>query len=27
VVKATRQPDVGDVYGCGTDVPGYLVAP
>jgi hypothetical protein len=27
VVKATRQPVVGDVYGCGTDVPGYLVAP
>jgi hypothetical protein len=27
VVKSTRQPVVGDVYGCGTDVPAYLVAP
>ena len=27
VVKATRQPVVGDVYGCGTDVPAYLRAP
>ena len=27
VVKSTRRPVVGDVYGCGTDVPGYLVAP
>lgn len=26
-VKATRPPVVGDVYGCGTDVPAYLVAP
>ena len=26
-VKATRQPVVGDIYGCGTDVPAYLVAP
>ena len=26
VVKSTRPPVVGDVYGCGTDVPGYLVA-
>ena len=26
-VKATRQPVVGDVYGCGTDVPAYLRAP
>jgi hypothetical protein len=25
-VKSTRPPVVGDVYGCGTDVPGYLVA-
>jgi hypothetical protein len=25
-VKATRPPVVGDVYGCGTDVPSYLVA-
>jgi len=27
IVKATRQPVVGDVYGCGTDVPAYLRAP
>lgn len=27
VVKSSRPPVVGDVYGCGTDVPGYLVAP
>ena len=27
VVKSTRAPVVGDVYGCGTDVPAYLVAP
>jgi len=26
-VKATRRPVVGDVYGCGTNVPPYLVAP
>ena len=26
-VKSTRPPVVGDVYGCGTDVPAYLVAP
>ncbi len=26
-VKAVRKPVVGDVYGCGTDVPSYLVAP
>jgi hypothetical protein len=25
-VKASRPPVVGDVYGCGTDVPSYLVA-
>jgi hypothetical protein len=25
-VKASRTPVVGDVYGCGTDVPSYLVA-
>jgi uncharacterized protein DUF4307 len=25
-VKSTRPPVVGDVYGCGTDVPGYLRA-
>jgi hypothetical protein len=24
-VKTTRPPVIGDVYGCGTDVPGYLV--
>lgn len=27
VVKSTRTPVVGDVYGCGTDIPAYLVAP
>jgi len=27
MVAATRPPVVGDVYGCGTDVPGYLRAP
>ena len=27
VVKTSRPPAMGDVYGCGTDVPGYLVAP
>ena len=27
VVKSTRTPVVGDVYGCGTDVPAYLVVP
>jgi uncharacterized protein (DUF58 family) len=27
IVKSTRKPAVGDVYGCGTDVPSYLVAP
>jgi hypothetical protein len=26
-VKTSRPPVVGDVYGCGTDVPGYLRAP
>ncbi len=25
-VKSTRPPVVGDVYGCGTDVPAYLVS-
>jgi hypothetical protein len=25
-VKSTRPPVIGDVYGCGTDVPAYLVA-
>ena len=27
VVKSSRPPVVGDIYGCGTDVPGYLRAP
>lgn len=27
IVKSSRPPVVGDVYGCGTDVPSYLVAP
>jgi hypothetical protein len=27
LVQTTRRPVVGDVYGCGTDVPSYLVAP
>ena len=27
IVKTTRPAAVGDVYGCGTDVPDYLVAP
>ncbi|TPG35899.1 DUF4307 domain-containing protein [Mycolicibacterium hodleri] len=27
LVKSTRQAVVGDVYGCGFDVPSYLVAP
>ena len=26
-VKSSKRPVVGDVYGCGTDVPAYLVAP
>lgn len=26
-VKATRQPVIGDIYGCGTDVPSYLTTP
>ena len=26
-VKTSRPPAMGDVYGCGTDVPDYLVAP
>jgi hypothetical protein len=26
IVKTSRPPVVGDVYGCGTDVPSYLVA-
>jgi hypothetical protein len=27
IVKASKKPVVGDIYGCGTDVPSYLVAP
>ncbi|KAA0113033.1 DUF4307 domain-containing protein [Mycolicibacterium sp. P9-22] len=27
VVKSTKPPVVGDIYGCGIDVPPYLVAP
>ena len=27
LVKTSRSAAMGDVYGCGTDVPGYLVAP
>ncbi|KUI14172.1 hypothetical protein AU193_09180 [Mycobacterium sp. GA-1285] len=27
VVKATRPPVSGDIYGCGIDVPSYLVTP
>ena len=26
-VKSSKPPVLGDVYGCGTDVPSYLVAP
>jgi hypothetical protein len=26
-VKSSRPPVIGDVYGCGTEVPGYLSAP
>jgi hypothetical protein len=26
-VKTSQPPIIGDVYGCGTDVPGYLTAP
>ena len=26
VVKSSQPPVIGDVYGCGTDVPAYLVA-
>jgi len=26
-VKSYKQPFVGDIYGCGTDVPSYLVSP
>jgi Domain of unknown function (DUF4307) len=27
VVKSSKPPVVGDIYGCGTEVPGYLRAP
>lgn len=27
VVKSTKPPVMGDIYGCGLDVPGYLVVP
>ncbi|AQA03968.1 hypothetical protein BVC93_17745 [Mycobacterium sp. MS1601] len=27
LVKTSRPPAVGDVYGCGTNVPDYLIAP
>ena len=27
IVKSSKPPVIGDVYGCGTDVPGYLRAP
>ena len=27
LVKTSRPPVMGDVYGCGLDVPSYLVAP
>lgn len=27
IVRAYRQPFVGDIYGCGTDIPGYLIIP
>ena len=27
IVKSNKPPVVGDVYGCGADVPSYLVAP
>jgi hypothetical protein len=27
LVKTSRPPVIGDVYGCGLDVPSYLVAP
>jgi hypothetical protein len=26
-VKSSKPAAVGDIYGCGTDVPGYLRAP
>ncbi|MCV7382717.1 DUF4307 domain-containing protein [Mycolicibacter longobardus] len=27
IVKSSQQPVMGDVYGCGSDVPGYLQSP
>ena len=27
IVKSSKPPAVGGIYGCGTDVPGYLRAP
>lgn len=27
IIKTTRPPVIGDIYGCGIDVPSYLVAP
>ncbi len=27
VLKSSKPAVVGDIYGCGTDVPGYLRAP
>jgi Domain of unknown function (DUF4307) len=27
IVKSSKPPAMGDVYGCGNDVPGYLRAP
>jgi len=27
MVESYKRPFVGDIYGCGTDVPGYLVSP
>ncbi len=27
IVKSSKPPVMGDIYGCGTDVPGYLRAP
>jgi hypothetical protein len=26
-VKTSKPPVLGDVYGCGTDIPAYLVSP
>ena len=27
IVKSSKPPVMGDIYGCGTDIPGYLRAP